>query len=179
VTSWSLVMQPGHGRFWVSDTQLPGCQGRFYAFDLRNWIRLPDLDLPASGFHAALGAAQRFLAGDLADADSALAEALSVDGPSAPLFLMQAVLKGLAGDEEPAAGILEQVQARWAETPAAALAQAWLENQAGSVPWLPFPSAIEPSVELRPAEDWPGRAVAHNPSSPGTTPAAAPGPVAE
>jgi Acyl-coenzyme A:6-aminopenicillanic acid acyl-transferase len=159
MTSWSLVMQPGNGRFWVSDTQLPGCQGRFYAFDLGNWARLPDLDLRATGFHAALGAAQRFLVGDLAGAQSALAEALSADGPSAPLLLMQAVLKGLTGDEEFIAGALEQVQARWAGTPAAALARAWLENQAGDAPWLPFPSAIQPLLELRPAQGWPDRAV--------------------
>ncbi len=174
MTSWSLVMQPGQGRFWVSDTHLPGCQGRFYAFDLRTWTRLTDLDLPASGFSAALGAAQRFVEGDLPGAASALAGALSADGPSAPLLLMEAVLKGLAGDEEPAAGILRQVQARWAETPAAALAQAWLENRAGGVLWLPFPSAIEPLVELRPAEDWSGRAVVRDPSRPGAGPAVAP-----
>ncbi len=66
----------------------------------------PTSTCPASGFHAALGAAQRFRAGDLPGAESALAEALSADGPSAPLLLMQAVLKGLAGDEEQAAGTL-------------------------------------------------------------------------
>jgi len=170
LTSWSLVMQPGSGRFWVSDTQVPGCQGRFYAFDLHNWTRLPDLDLPASGFHAALAAAQRFRDGDLVGAERALAEALSVDGPSAPLLLMQAVLKGLSSDEEAAAGILRQVQARWAGTPAAALAQAWLENQA-CVPSLPFPSAIQPLIELRAAEDWPGRAAVYDPSTPGDSPA--------
>lgn len=159
MTSWSLVMQPKQGRFWVSDTQLPGCQGRFFAFDLRNWTRLPDLDLPASGFHSALSAAQRFRASDLPGAESALIKALAADGPSAPLWLMQAVLKGLAGDKDPADAILEQVRSRWARTPAAALAQAWLEKRTGGVQWLPFPSAIEPLVELRPAEDWPGRAV--------------------
>jgi hypothetical protein len=184
MTSWSLVMQPGHGRFWVSDTQLPGCQGHFYAFDLRGWIRLPDFDLAASGFHAALCAAQRFRTGDLPGAESALAEALSADGPSAPLLLMQAVLKGLAGDEEPAAGTLRLVEARWAGTPAAALARAWLENReasrpqgadrAGGVPSLPFPSAIEPLVELRPADDWLGRAVTWNQSPPGERPAVEP-----
>jgi hypothetical protein len=189
MTSWSLVMQPGQGRFWVSDTKTPGCQGRFYAFDLVNWTRLPDLDLPASGFHAALGAAQRFRAGDLPSAESALVEALSADGPSAPLLLMQAVLKGLAGDEELAAGALRQVQARWAETPAAALARSWLENREASRPqgadrpggesWLPFPSAIQPLVELRPAEDWPGRAVDHDPSPPGERPDVDPRPATE
>ncbi|MCL7454517.1 MAG: C45 family peptidase [Anaerolineae bacterium] len=164
ITSWSLVMQPGHGRFWVSDTRLPGCQGRFYAFDLHNWAHRPDLDLPASGFHSALAAAQRFRAGDLPGAGSALAEALSVDGPSAPLLLMQALLKGLVGDEEAAAGILEEVQARWAETPAAALARAWSATRAAGVSSLPFPSAIQPLVELRAAEDWPGRAVTYEPA---------------
>ena len=179
MASWSLVMQPGQGRFWVSDTQLPGCQGRFYAFDLHNWTRLGDLDLPASGFHAALGAAQRFLAGDLPGADSALAEALSADGPSAPLLLMRAVLKGLAGDEEQAAGTLEQVQTHWAETPAGALARAWMKKRPADLPWLPFPSAIQPLVELCPAEDWPGRAVSHDQPSPGVGPAVDPVPMTE
>lgn len=159
MTSWSLVMQPGHGRFWASDTEIPGCQGRFYAFDLRNWTRLPELDLPASGFHSALGAAQRFRAGNLPGAESALADALAADGPSAPLYLMQAVLRGLAGDEEQAAGALRQVENRWAGTPAAALARAWSENRAGGAPALLFPSAIQPSVELCPAEGWAGRAI--------------------
>jgi len=92
---------------------------------------------------------------------------------------MRAVLKGLAGDEEQAAGTLRLVQARWAETPAAALAWAWLENRGGGVPSLPFPSAIQPLVELRPAEDWPGRAVLWNQPSPGERPAVDPRPTME
>lgn len=170
LTSWSLVMQPGQGRFWVSDTQVPGCQGRFYAFDLRRWTRLPELDLPASGFHLALVAAQRFRAGDLPGAGSALGDALSVDGPAAPLLLMQAVLQGLAGDEEPAAGTLREVRTHWPGTPAAALAEAWLENRVHGAPSLPFPSAIQLLVELRPAEDWPGRAAGYDPSPVGERP---------
>jgi hypothetical protein len=179
LTSWSLVMQPGQGRFWVSDTQVPGCQGRLYAFDLRNWTRLPELDLPASGFHAALGAAQRFRAGDLPGAESALAEALSTDGPSAPLLLMQAVLQGLAGNDEAVDGTLRQVQARWPGTPAADLARAWMEKRAVGVPSLPFPSAIQPLVQLRPAEDWPGRAAGCEPPPAGASPAAEPRPATE
>lgn len=159
LTSWSLVMDPGKGRFWVSEPQVPGCQGRFYAFDLPSWRRLPGQDLPATGYHAALRTAQRFLAGDMPGAGSELAEALSADGPSAPLLLMQGVLQGLAGNDEMAASTLQQVQARWSETQAGRLAQAWLENWDAGRLSIPFPSAIQPVIELRPAQDWPGRAV--------------------
>jgi hypothetical protein len=159
ITSWSLVMQPEHGRFWVSDTQLPGCQGRYFAFDLRCWARLPHLDIPATGFREALSAARHFLAGDLPAAASALAGALAADGPSAPLLLMHSLLQASSGSLDTAAGTLLEVQARWPTTPAAALAQAWLDNRAAAAPSLPFPSAIQPLIKLRPSESWANRAV--------------------
>lgn len=172
LTSWSLVMQPGLGRFWVSDTEIPGSQGRYYAFDLEQGARLPEMDLPASGFREALAAARRFREGNLPAAERALEGAQAADGPSAPLHLMRAVLRGLSGDEREAAGLLRQVEARWAGTPAAALAQAWLKNEAGGGLSLPFPSAIQPLVRLCAAENWDGRAVPCEPPPAGSTPPA-------
>ena len=157
ITSWSLVMQPGAGRLWVSEPEIPGCQGRFFAFDLAAWQRLPDRDLAATGYRAALQCAGRFVAGDRAGARVALEEALSLDGPTAPLLLMQAVLQGLDGEEGAASGTVHQVLARWEGTPAGALARAWLDG--ASSPPIPFPSAIRTVVRLRPGGTWAERAV--------------------
>jgi hypothetical protein len=159
MTSWSLVMEPGQGRFWASDVELPAAQGSFYAFDLPGWQRLPALDLPPSGYAAALRAATCFLDGDSAGAGAALEQALALDGPSAPLLLMQAALCGSSGDEPLAGQSLRQVLARWKESPAGALARAWLQNGPGQATLaIPFPSAIRPLVLLRAADDWAGRA---------------------
>jgi hypothetical protein len=50
ITSWSLVMEPGKGRLWISDAEIPGCQGRFFAFNLSgSAARLPELDLATTG----------------------------------------------------------------------------------------------------------------------------------
>ncbi len=165
ITSWSVVMEPGKGRLWISDTELPGCQGRFTAFDLPAWRQLPDLDLAATGYRAALRCAEHFLAGDRATARAALAEALALDGASAsgnlgsaPLLLMHAVLHGLDGEEGQAAESLRQVLARWGNSPAGALAKAWLEH-GQEAPSIPFPSAIRALLHLRPGHPWEERAV--------------------
>jgi hypothetical protein len=160
ITSWSLVMEPEAGRLWISDTRLPGCQGRYFAFDLLAWRRLPQLDLPPTGYHAALRCAERFLEGNHTAAHQALAEAVAIDGSTAPLLLMQAVLQGLADDREGAAQSLASVVARWGHTPPGALARAWLENaDNGTQRPLPFPSAIRLLLRLQPAPAWQDRVV--------------------
>jgi len=160
ITSWSLVMQPGAGRLWISDTEMPAPQGRFFAFDLSGRQRLPDQDLLPSGYQAALRSAQRFLDGDWPSACAALAEAMAMDGTTAPLLLMQAVLHGLCGEEEAARDVLRQVKARWDRTPAGALACAWQDGaDALPMPPIPFPSAIRALVYLLPAGTWQERAI--------------------
>ncbi|HSR30834.1 MAG TPA: C45 family peptidase [Anaerolineae bacterium] len=170
ITSWSLVMEPGEGRIWISDTAIPAPQGRFFAFDLPSWQRLPDRDLVPTGYRAALRCAELFLGGDRRGAQAALEEAVSLDGPAAPLMLMQAVLHGLEGDGAAATETLEQVAIRWEGTDAGALARAWLaqdrpseasEASEGteSPPPIPFPSAIRALVHLHPAGSWAERAI--------------------
>jgi len=163
ITSWSLVMQPGLGRLWVSDTVIPGCQGTFFAFDLAGWQRLPGLDLAASGYHDALQAARLFLAGDLRGARQALDAAESLDGKTAPLLLMKAAMHGVAEEEELASETLRQVIGRYSQSPAGALARAWLEGNAGTQdvqePALPFPSAIRPLLYLQRGDAWEARVV--------------------
>jgi hypothetical protein len=161
ITSWSLVMEPGKDRLWISDTEIPGCQGRFFAFKLAGSAeRMPELDMAATGYGAALRSAERLLAGDRVGARSALADATATDGPSAPLLLMQGVLHGLEGEAGQAEGVLQQVMARWGSTPAGGLARAWIEGGDGEdlVP-IPFPSAIRPLLHLRPGPTWEQRAV--------------------
>jgi hypothetical protein len=160
ITSWSLVMEPEKGRLWISDTEIPGCQGRFYAFDLAGWQRLPDQDLPPTGYQHALRCGEQFLAGDRGGARLSLDEALALDGETAPLLLMQAVLDGLEGEEAAAADHLREVQARWGGLPVGALARVWLEGEdrLGQRPLpnerIPFPSAIRPLLHFRPADTW-------------------------
>jgi hypothetical protein len=159
-TSWSLLMEPASGRLWISDTDVPAPQGRFYAFDLPAWQRLPEHDLAPTGYQAAQRCALRFLSGDHPAARAALQEAISLDGSSAPLLLMRAVLHGLAGEQEQAAMALDEVAARWPGTPAGALARVWLDGDPGSLsgPAIPFPSAIRPLIRLQPAATWAERA---------------------
>jgi hypothetical protein len=68
ITSFSMVMQPGKGRLWVADTQVPSPQNAFYAFDLNGWQRLPELDLPGNGYQHTLACAKHFLRGELSAA---------------------------------------------------------------------------------------------------------------
>jgi hypothetical protein len=164
ITSWSLVMQPGAGRLWISDTEIPAAQGRFFAFDLPGWRRLPDRDLAPTGYQAARRCAEHYLAGDQVAARAELTRALALDGAAAPLLLMQAVLYALAGEEKAAGEILEQGKVRWAGTPAGALARAWQvgENMETGIvgdEGFPFPSAIRPLLHLRPGGSWEERAV--------------------
>ncbi len=160
ITSWSLIMDPGAGRLWASDTQLPACQGRFFAFDLHQRCRLEDHDLPATGYQAATLSASRFLAGDREGCLIALEEALRMDGASAPLQLMRALLFGLDGSESQAAFVLAEIESRWPGTPAAALAAAWIAGSPSSaVDRIPFPSAIRPLLHFGPASRWQDRAI--------------------
>jgi len=159
-SSWSLVMEPAAGRLWVSDTAPPAPQGCFYAFDLPAWQRLPEHDLAPTGYQAALDCARCLLSGDRSGAQVALEEAVSLDGPTAPLLLMRAVLQGLEGAQEDAAGTLREVAACWAGTPAGTLAKVWLDGDPDSFlgTAIPFPSAIRPLIHFRPAATWTGRA---------------------
>jgi hypothetical protein len=161
ITSWSLVMEPGVGHLWVSDTELPGAQCRFFAFDLSGRERRPDLDLEATGYQAALRCARRFLEGDWVAAWRTLGEARALDGETAPLLMMRAVLHGLAGEDIRATQTVQQVVDRWGKTAVGTVAHAWLEgtSQDALAP-VPFPSAIQPLVHLRPAGKWEQRAVA-------------------
>ena len=161
ITSWSLVMEPGEGRLWVSDTEIPGCQGPFFAFDLPARQRLPGLDLAPTGYQSALECAQQFVTGNMQAAQASLAQAISLDGPTAPHMLVQAILHGLAGEETQAAECLGTVAARWPGTAMATLAQTWLSGQSDpELRPIPYPSAISPVVYLRPALSWTERAVA-------------------
>ena len=99
ITSWSLVMEPEVGRLWVSDTQLPGCQGQFLAFGLLARQRLPDLDLASTGYQPAAECARWLAAGNRQEAKASLAQAIALDGPTAPHMLVKAILHGLAGEE--------------------------------------------------------------------------------
>jgi hypothetical protein len=159
-TSWSLLMEPAAGRLWVSDTETPAPQGRFFAFDLRARQRLPEHDLAPTGYQAALLCGKRFLSGDRSGAQAALAEAHALDGPTPSLLLMRALLQGLAGEQEDAAGTLQTVVVRWPGAPSGALARAWLDGESGSLSSeaIPFPSAIRPLIHFRPAPGWAERA---------------------
>jgi hypothetical protein len=158
ITSFSMIMEPWKKRLWVSDTLIPGCQGRFYAFDFAGWQRLPELDLKESGYRDALACAESFIAGDAAGALASLESAIVTDGETAPLLLMRALLEGLAGNTERADLSLREVASHWEGTPHGALAKNWLGSgtEAGIAP-IPFPSAIKPLLCLRPGSAWSGR----------------------
>jgi hypothetical protein len=155
ITSFSMVMQPGKGRLWVADTQIPSPQNAFYAFDLNGWQRLPELDLPGNGYQHALACAVYFLKGELSAAQAELEQAAQIDGESAILTLMQAVLNGRSGDEQKARQVLERVKSRWGETPIGKLAADWLGSTVmGDDPAIPFPSAIKPLFFLKMGNKW-------------------------
>ncbi len=160
ITSFSLVMEPGKGRLWVSDTDLPACQGSFYAFSLTAGGRLPELDVAPTGYTAALRAARCFAQGDRVGTRTALAEAAARDGASAPLLLMTAVLEAMEGQEARATALLQEVAARFAWTPAERLATVWLgAGGDADAPSIPFPSAIRPAIRLQTGATWEERAV--------------------
>jgi hypothetical protein len=153
-TGFSLIMQPGLGLVWGSDGKLPAPHGRFFGFDQRGWERRPDLDIPASGFRFALACADAHLRGDADAALSGLAEAMAVDGETAPLLLMRYVLLREHADGEGSAWAdLETILKRWGDTPLGALARAWLESRDEELPPIPFPSAIAPRLAFHAAAD--------------------------
>jgi predicted choloylglycine hydrolase len=182
-TGFSLIMQPGLGLVWGSDGKLPAPHGRFFAFDQRGWKRRPDLDLPPSGFRAALACAEAHLRGDPEAARAALEEALAVDGESAPLLLMRSVLLGARADGEPSARAdLEKILGRFGKTAIGALARAWSEGRDAELPPIPFPSAIAPRLAFHAAAE-PAARVRRaaesfdlaKPAVPGARPSAPPG----
>jgi hypothetical protein len=158
ITSFSMIMEPEKKRIWVSDTIIPACQGSFYAFDFAGWKRLPELDLPPTGYSDALRCAELYAAGDTASARSFLDSALARDGASAPLLLMSAVLDGLKGGAAEKA--LREVVTRWGDSAAGRLAERWISGGAGGEPTpIAFPSAIKPVVWLKDGPGWSERAV--------------------
>ena len=76
---------------------------------------------------------------------------------------MKAAMHGVAGEEELASETLRQVIGRYSQSPAGALARAWLEGNAGTQdaqePALPFPSAIRPLLYLQRGDAWEARVV--------------------
>ena len=110
ITSFSMVMQPGKGCLWVADTQIPSPQNAFYAFDLNGWQRLTKLDLSGNGYKHALACANHFMRGETSAAQAELGQAARIDGESAILILMQAVLYGCTSDEQKARQVLERVK---------------------------------------------------------------------
>lgn len=152
-TSFSVVMQPGLGLIWGSDGKLPAPQGRFFAFDQRNWQRLPDLDFSATGFRPARAAAGAYLRGEAEEAWVALEEALAADGETAPLLLMRSLLWLARGDEGQAWADAERVVERWGQTDAGAVARAWTTGQDVDAPPIPFPSAIAAWLHFYAAAD--------------------------
>ena len=145
-TSFSLVMQPGQGLVWGSDGKLPAPQGRFFAFDQRNWQRRPDLDFPSTGFRAALACAKAYGHADIDGAWTSLQEALVADGETAPLMMMRATLSYARGDTLGAQADIERVIERWGETDIGQVARAWASGLPAPVPFIPFPSAIARSL---------------------------------
>jgi hypothetical protein len=145
-TSFSLIMQPGLGVIWGSDGELPAPQGSFYAFNQRDWERLPDLDFASSGFRPALACAEEYLQGDIDAAWARLNHALDADGETAPLLTMRAVLRHALGDFGAYETDLRYLLQRWGETAIGAIAQAWLNHQHAPLPPFPFPSAIAPRL---------------------------------
>jgi hypothetical protein len=67
----------------------------------------------------------------------------------------------LAGEEARATQVVQQVIDRWDNSAVGTLAHAWLGGAAQqALAPVPFPSAIQPLVHLRPAPGWEQRAVA-------------------
>ncbi len=164
VTSFSMIMETGKKRIWVSDTQVPGCQGTFYAFDLAEQKRLPDLDIPATGYREALRCAELFKAGDIKNSRLSLEQSVRLDGETAPLLLMRAVLDACGGNEESAGRSLASVVSRWGETAHGKLAESWLNlRRRGEITPVPFPSAIRPVLLLRAGAEWSERVWVESP----------------
>ncbi len=110
ITSFSMVMETDRKLLWVSDNEIPACQGTFYAFDFAARTRLPALDIPGTGFSDALQAARSFISGDTDSARASLKKAFEHDGETAPLLLMRALVEGVSLNEEYAT---ERALRRW------------------------------------------------------------------
>jgi hypothetical protein len=160
VTSFSMIMEPGKKRLWVSDGVIPGCHGSFYAFDLGLMKRLPALDIGPSGFHEALRCADFFLKNDRKSSRAWLDKAIGIAGETAPLMLMRALIKGLSGDETGARRDAEHVALAWKNSQHARLAASWMGDEAPDEKIaIPFPGATNPYLLLVPRASWNERAV--------------------
>jgi tetratricopeptide (TPR) repeat protein len=132
MTAFSLVMQPGLQRFWVSDLRIPAPLGRYIGFDLAGEAPLPGAAMPPSGFQHAAEGYRHFAAGRYGEAAQALAQALELDGESAPLRLMLAQVYRAMGQAEAAQAEEQRARAAGALDGAR----------------VPFPSAILPLTYL-------------------------------
>jgi len=158
MTSFSVVMEPGKGRLWVSEPTIPSAQGRFFAFDLQSWAHLAELDIAASGYLHALRCAETFVDGDYQTAREALMAARAADGETAPLLLMLAVLEAITGDTKKAEEILERVRQNWSENVFGKMANSWLTlKEWEDIAAIPFPSAIKPLFFFKPGFSWESR----------------------
>ncbi|NLA47170.1 MAG: hypothetical protein GX866_06490, partial [Firmicutes bacterium] len=166
ITSFSMIMKAAEKRVWVSDTRVPGCQGSFYAFDFAGQRRLPELDIPATGYHHALKSAELFKSGDYVNVRTFLDQAIAIDGETLPLLLMRAALEAVEGNEESARGTLAGVAARWGETMPGKLAECWLNpGHKDEVTAVPYPSAIKPLLWFKTGAQWSERVVANSTES--------------
>lgn len=138
VTSFSLVMQPKAGRFWVGDFRIPAPLGRYLGFNLFTGSPLNEASLPPTGFHYADKAYSYFSSRRYSEAIHAIETAQALDGPSVPLQLMLAQVYDAMGQEENARYQREQAREK-----AGSVAQQPLSDVK-----VPFPSAIRPSTYL-------------------------------
>jgi len=150
-----MVMQPGKGRIWVAGTQTPSPQNPFFAFDLCNWQRLPEYDLPGNGYLSALACAYSFIDGNYEMARLELVNAMQKDQPSAILVIMQAVIESRLGHPMAADRLLRGIIDQWGQTPIGRLAENWLnESKDGDADPIPFPSAIKPLIYFKSGVSW-------------------------
>jgi hypothetical protein len=133
ITAFSLVMQPQAQRLWVGDRQVPAPLGRYIGFDLRSEAPLSDLPIAATGYYHAVRGYEHFAASRHPEALRELEQALALDGPSVPLWLILAHVYRACGQTELAAQQIEQARAAGA--------------RAGES--IPFPSAIRPLMYLQ------------------------------
>ena len=147
-TGFSLIMKPGQGLIWCSDGQLPAPQGKFYAFDQKQWERLPELDFSESGFRSAVECANAYLQGNFPAAQGALQKAIKLDGKTTPYLLMESILLFKVNEKNNAQSILKQIFTKWPDTEIGRLAYAWLKGEKQNPISVPFPSAISPILTI-------------------------------
>jgi len=155
VTSFSMIMDPARGILWASETTLPGCQGAFHAVELAGRTRLPERYIAPSGYHHALRCADCFLKKNEGRALDELERAIRIDGETAPLLLMRALLSGLSGDETGVEGDCNKIIARCGVGPYGKIAAGWIsKSESNEAISVPFPSAINPYLLLKTGTRW-------------------------